>query len=106
MARLVLSAMAFVLVFSTCALAQETAFEKAVEAYFRDDYVAAVELLKQHVAEKPEARAYYVMGYAVYALERKGNMRFGDSARHFRQAYFIDPLFDPSSIGFEFNVGN
>lgn len=100
MRRILFLALALVILLSAVALAQETAYQKGVSAYLSKDYKAAVEHLKEYVAERPEAGAYYIMGYAVYALERQGQKDFGESAHYFRQAYLINPEFDPESIGF------
>jgi TolA-binding protein len=56
-----------------------------------------VERLKEYVSEKPEARAYYLLGYASYALNKDA-----EASGYFMQAYLIDPEFDPGQITAEF----
>jgi tetratricopeptide (TPR) repeat protein len=98
-----------IMVFSASGVfAQEDAYAKGLRAYFKKDYAAAVNYLKEYVARKPEAKAYYFLGYAQYELKRKtGNPRGRkdfwadtESAKYFREAYLIDPEFSPKAVGF------
>ena len=81
--------------------AQDDAYAKGVRAYFKKDYAAAVHYLKEYVAWKPEAKAYYFLGYAQYELKRKTGNPGGrkdfwadtEAARAFKEAYLIDPEF-------------
>jgi TolA-binding protein len=95
MTRFVSLALLAVLIWAPCALASETGFDEAMKAYSRGDYAQVVNDLKGYVAEHPEARAYYVLGYASYALKQNR-----EAAGYFKQAYLIDPGFDPGQIGF------
>ncbi|GAB4388747.1 MAG: hypothetical protein Kow0025_09910 [Thermodesulfovibrionales bacterium] len=89
------AAVAAALAAPAAALAQ-TGYDKAMESYVRGDFASAVDALKEYVSESPEARAFYVLGYASYAMEKNE-----EAASYFRQAYLIDPSFDPGSIGFQ-----
>lgn len=102
MLRIIIAVMVVVLMMAPVAFAQQGAYEKAADAYMKKNYYKAVQLLKEHVAETPEAKSYYLMGYAVYAIERAGDKQFSPSAQYFTHAYLIDPVFDPASIGFEY----
>jgi len=97
-----------IMVFSVSAVsAQDDAYAKGVRAYFKKDYAAAVNYLKEYVAKKPEAKAYYFLGYAQYELKRRTGSPRGrkdfwadtDSAKYFREAYLIDPEFSPHVAG-------
>jgi len=98
-----------IVAFSASAVfAQDDAYAKGVRAYFKKDYAAAVQYLKEYVARKPEAKAYYFLGYAQYELKRKTGNASGrkdfwadtESAKYFRGAYLIDPEFSPKAAGF------
>jgi TolA-binding protein len=80
------------------AFAQETDFEKGAKAYMDRDYETAALHLREYVSRIPDSKAYYMLGYASYALERAGRKEFGPSAEYFRQAYMIEPDFDPASV--------
>lgn len=77
------------------AFSQEEAYEKAVNAYLKKDYKKAVEYLKEYVARKPDAGAYYLLGYASYKLKNRA-----EASEFFREAYLIDPEFSPRSLDF------
>jgi tetratricopeptide (TPR) repeat protein len=98
-----------ILAFSaSAAFAQDEVYAKGIRAYFKRDYATAVQYLKEYVARKPEAKAYYFLGYAQYELKRKTGSPKGrkdfwadtESAKYFREAYLIDPEFSPKTVGF------
>lgn len=98
-----------ILAFSaSAAFAQDEVYAKGIRAYFKRDYATAVQYLKEYVARKPEAKAYYFLGYAQYELKRKTGSPKGrkdfwadtESAKYFREAYLIDPEFSPKAVGF------
>ena len=97
--------MAAVLLLAVWAGAEQSDFEQGMAAYRGGELDSAVSHLREHVAAAPDAKGYYALGYAVYALERKGRREFGEAAEYFRQAYLIDPLFKPRSIGFDHDPG-
>ncbi len=68
-------------------------YEKALSAYSRGDYATAAGLLKKEVSVRPDARSYYLLGYASYKLGRRMAAK-----RYFSEAYLIDPRLDPSTI--------
>lgn len=92
---------------ASAAFAQDDAYAKGVRAYFKKDYAAAENYLKEYVAKKPEAKAYYFLGYAQYELKRRTGSPAGrkdfwadtEAAKHFRDAYLIDPEFSPQAAG-------
>ncbi len=68
-------------------------YEAALSAYSLGDYGKAARLLKKKVRENPDAKSYYLLGYASYKL--------GDriaAKRYFGEAYLIDPRLDPRTI--------
>lgn len=77
-------------------LAQETSYEKALAAYAKKDFKAAVEYLKEYVEQEPNAKAYYLLGYASYKIKN-----FDESAGYFKEVYLLDPGFDPKTIKFD-----
>lgn len=96
--------------FSAAALqAEDGLYEKGRRAYFNKDYGAAVKHLKEYVAGTPDAKGYYLLGYASYELKRKegrskGRSNFwGDTetARYFKEAYLLDPDFSPRTSIFK-----
>jgi TolA-binding protein len=74
--------------------AQENIYDKAVRAYDRRDFRTAVKYLKVYVEKRPDAYAYYLLGYALYKLKDNS-----ESAKYFREAYTLDPNVSPSSDG-------
>jgi TolA-binding protein len=93
-----LAAIITALLVSLPVFAQETEYEKGAKAYMDRDYETAVVHLREHVSRVPDAKAYYMLGYSFYALERAGRKEFAHSAEYFRQAYMIEPGFDPASV--------
>jgi TolA-binding protein len=81
-----------VLLTAVFAAAQENTYDKALRAYGKKDFKTAVKYLKEYVEKKPDAYAYYLLGYALY--EMKDNPA---SAKYFREAYTLDPNVSPSS---------
>jgi len=75
---------------------QEDLYEKALHAYQKQDFKAAVTYLKEYVARKPDARAYYLLGYANYKLKKRS-----EATEYFKEAYLIDPDFSPKGIDFK-----
>ncbi len=85
--------------------AQDELFEKGRRAYLKKDYSTAVKYLSDYVAQKPDAEALYLLGYANYEVKRKGSRKgkenfWGDTetARYFKEAYLIDPKVSAKSI--------
>ncbi len=78
-------------------------FQKAVDYYKVGQYEDAVRVLEQYVSERPKGSAYYLLGYANYALGKED-----EAARNFRDAYLVDPEFSPGefrrSIGIDIGV--
>lgn len=86
--------------------AQEDLYRKGFHAYLKKDYKTAVKYLKEYVGQQPDAKAYYLLGYANYEMKRKaGSLKgrrnfWGDTetAEYFREAYLIDPNVSPLSL--------
>lgn len=68
-------------------------FQKGISEYKKRDFRAAVKHLSAYVEATPDPRAYYLLGYASYKLKD-----FDASRRYFREAYLLDPGFDPRRI--------
>jgi TolA-binding protein len=81
-----------VLLTAAFAAAQENIYDKAVRAYGKRDFKTAVKYLKEYVEKKPDAHAYYLLGYALYKMKDDPA-----SAKYFREAYTLDPNISPSS---------
>jgi TolA-binding protein len=73
--------------------AQEGLYQKGVHAYLKKDYRSAAKYLREYTDQKPDAAAYYLLGYANYKL-KNGK----EAEENFREAYLIDPGFTPKSI--------
>lgn len=85
-----------ILVFLASPVLAQINYDKALEAYAKKDYKTAVKYLKELVDEEPSAEAYYLLGYAAYKLK---NM--AESAEYFKEAYLLDPSFEPKKIKFD-----
>ncbi|MEK6672515.1 MAG: hypothetical protein AABY42_03455 [Nitrospirota bacterium] len=85
--------------------AQEESYNRAIDAYIKRDFRAAADHLKEYVAKKPEAEAYYLLGYSTYMLCRKSGQNIPSAKKeaeeYFREAYLIDPDFSPKNINFQ-----
>lgn len=68
-------------------------FDQAIERYKEGKYREVVRLLETYVEEKPEPRAYYILGYSLYELGRHD-----EATQAFQDAYLIDPEFQPQVI--------
>lgn len=97
----------FMLIAAVASYAQEDLYGKALDAYTRKDYKTAVKYLNEYVAVKPDADAYYLLGYGNYMLNRAGHKKrlrasgkFREAADYFREAYLINPNFTPKTIDF------
>lgn len=86
------SFLCFFFVFSTAALyaAQDDTFEKAQKAYFNKDFKTAAKYFMEHLEKKPEPRAYYLLGYSLYKLNRHS-----EAIKYFDEAYILDPALSP-----------
>ncbi len=58
--------------------------------YDSGKYKEAVSHLQEYIARKPDASAYYLMGYALYKLKR-----FDEANEYFQNAYLLNPSFSP-----------
>ena len=70
--------------------AQELSYTRGTDAYARKDYKTAVRYLREYVEKKPDAYAYYLLGYAYYKLNNHP-----ESMRAFKEAYDLDPGVSP-----------
>jgi tetratricopeptide (TPR) repeat protein len=71
-------------------------YDSALKAYYSGHYKKAVADLKDYVNRKPDAAAYYLIGYGLYKLGK-----YKEATEYFDQSYLIDPTFSPEEIGFE-----
>ncbi len=65
-------------------------YKEAMKYFYKKDYAKAAELLKAYIDQRPEASAYYRLGYALYELGR-----YAEAEEYFREAYLIDPEYTP-----------
>lgn len=104
-----LAVLVFVVFSVSLLCAQDSSYEKGLQAYLKKDYRSAVKYLKEYVSQNPDAEAYYLLGYANYMVKRKSGPKKGrrnfwgdtETAEYFRQAYLIDPNITPRSIDFK-----
>lgn len=75
--------------------ARNNQYDAALKAYYGGHYTKAVKDLKGYVVQRPDAAAYYLIGYGLYKLRK-----FEEATEYFDQAYLIDPTFSPEEIGF------
>jgi TolA-binding protein len=86
----ILSILALLLITSPL-MAEQSPYDKAVRAYMKKDFRTAVKYLKESVAQKPDAHAYYLLGYALYKQKKHA-----ESAKYFEEAYVLDPNISPN----------
>jgi tetratricopeptide (TPR) repeat protein len=96
----------FVLSSATVLHAQGDAYERGRRAYLSKDYGTAMKYLKEYVVAKPDARGYYLLGYASYESNRRSGhgrsrkdiLRDDEAIKYFGEAYRIDPDFSPQAL--------
>lgn len=71
----------------------ETEYEKAIRYYNTAKYKEAVNIFKEYIKTRPEAPAYYRIGYALYELGQ-----YDEAQYYFQHAYLIDPSFSPEIV--------
>jgi hypothetical protein len=69
-------------------------YDKALQYYSSGNYKEAVSIFQDYVKKKPEASAYYRIGYGLYKLGK-----YNEAEVYFKQAYLIDPVFSPELTG-------
>jgi tetratricopeptide (TPR) repeat protein len=69
-------------------------YDKAIHFYNSKKYTEAIMLLKEYVEKRPDASAYYRIGYALYKLRK-----FNEANKYFEMTYLIDPTFSPKKFG-------
>lgn len=74
-------------------------YETARKYYYSGRYGEAVKHLEDYIAQKPDAAAYYMMGYALYKLKR-----FDEANEYFRDAYLLNPTYSPITNGGAVNL--
>ena len=65
-------------------------YKKAMQQYNLRHYAKAAELFKDYVKQRPEAAAYYRIGYCMYKLHKDA-----EADKYFEYAYFVSPDFSP-----------
>lgn len=90
----------FILILVVSVLAQtvpppslEEIYNLAIKAYRAADYRKASEYLEEYVKQRPEPRAYYLLGYSYYKLKL-----FDMAEAAFNEAYLIDPELIPPKL--------
>jgi hypothetical protein len=66
-------------------------YETALTHYYSGEFNKAIRLMKEYVRERPDSKAYYLIGYAYYKL---GN--HGEANKYFEYAFLIDPEYSPT----------
>jgi tetratricopeptide (TPR) repeat protein len=80
--------LALVLAFSSVSMAQD--LSKAYSLYFQGKMKEAIKIMEEYVAEHPDAKVLYFIGYSYYELKNWKMAR-----KYFEEAYLIDPNFTP-----------
>jgi TolA-binding protein len=75
--------------FSLC-MADNGPVQKAYALYYQGKTQAAIQLMQDHLAEQPDPKALYFLGYVYY--EQK-DMK--TALKYFEEAYLIDPDVSP-----------
>jgi len=73
---------------------QRAEYIQALKLYNSRKFKEAVEVLEEHIKKTPSAVDYYLLGYALYELNK-----FDESNEAFRQAYLLDPEFSLDKAG-------
>ncbi|GMT47403.1 MAG: hypothetical protein IEMM0007_0969 [bacterium] len=68
----------------------------ALSQYKAGNFKEAVKELRDYLQKRPEPSAYYLMGYALYELDR-----YEEAMKYFDEAYLVDPEFTPEQIDFQ-----
>lgn len=79
---------------SGVATADDSDFQAGLGYYNSKKYSEAVVKFQNYVNKRPDATAYYLIGYSLYKLGK-----FGQAEEYFREAYLIDPDFSPEKAG-------
>ena len=80
--------LALVLIFSSVCMAQD--LSKAYSLYYQGKMKEAIKIMEDYVAEHPDARVLYFIGYSYYEMKD-----FKMARKYFEEAYLIDPNFTP-----------
>ncbi len=68
----------------------DSMYKKAMQQYNLRHYAKAAEIFKEYVKQRPEAAAYYRIGYSLYKLHKTV-----EADQYFEYAYMISPDFSP-----------
>ena len=86
--------LSLVIILSGISTAQyDNEYERALQSYNSGHYEEAVRLFKDYVKKKPDASAYYRIGYALYKLGQQD-----ESRKYYDEAYLISPDFSPEQL--------
>ncbi len=92
--RIVLILIVIVILFPSFISAQrEDDYTLAIMHYKNREFIKAVTKLDKIVNTKPDPKAYYLKGYALYELGR-----YEEASKHFMHTYFIQPDFKAATI--------
>ena len=90
-----IAVMSLALVFASAGFAEKGPdYDQAVKYYDSGNYRESVRIFQEYVKKRPDASAYYRIGYGLYKL---GKHR--EAEGYFQQAYLIDPTFSPELAG-------
>lgn len=94
MRKIMTAALAALLILASAyAFAGEGLYAQALNAYKAKNYGQSASLLEKQIETEPSAKAYYLLGYAYYSLGQNDK-----ASKCFKDAYLLDPAFDPASI--------
>ncbi len=85
----------FAMIFASSVSAEKGPdYDQALKYYDNGNYQESVRIFKEHVKKRPDASAYYRIGYGLYRLGKHS-----EAKGYFQQAYLIDPTFSPVLAG-------
>jgi len=85
----------FALIFASSVSAEKGPdYDQALKYYDSGNYQESVRIFKEQVKKRPDASAYYRIGYGLYRLGKHS-----EAEGYFQQAYLIDPTFSPELTG-------
>src|SRR4030065_2113538 len=90
MKTLGLAILVLALVFTLSSVCPAQDLSKAYSLYYQGKMKESIKIMEDYVAEHPDARVLYFIGYSYYELK---NMKM--ARKYFEEAYLIDPNFTP-----------
>lgn len=85
-----LAVLVFALVLALFSVSPAQDLSEAYSLYYQGKMEESIKIMEDYVAEHPDPRVLYFIGYAYYEMK---NMEL--ARRYFDEAYLIDPDFTP-----------